>query len=88
MGTHTVIAPRKVIRLQTLLDRLDNIAYSTLNRWECAGKFPKRIVLGPNSVGWYEDEVDDWLANRPRQVDTDRRSPNPRARSSRDLTTP
>ncbi len=30
------------------------------------GLFPAPIVLGPNSVGWYEDEIDLWLASRPR----------------------
>jgi prophage regulatory protein len=33
-------------------------------RMEKAGKFPKRIQLGPNRVGWVEDEVLNWL--RPR----------------------
>ena len=30
------------------------------------GLFPAPIILGPNSVGWYENEVDEWLASRPR----------------------
>ena len=42
--------------------------------------FPKRIALGPNSVGWYADEVDAWVANRQRQTDIARPSPNPRAK--------
>ena len=33
-----------------------------------AGTFPAPIELGPNSVGWYEDEIDDWLASRPRRT--------------------
>lgn len=33
-----------------------------------AGKFPAPIELGPNSVGWFEYEVDEWLANRPRRT--------------------
>ncbi len=32
------------------------------------GLFPAPIVLGPNSVGWYEDEVEEWLASRPRRT--------------------
>jgi prophage regulatory protein len=31
-------------------------------------KFPAPIELGPNSVGWFEDEVDTWLASRPRRT--------------------
>ena len=30
-------------------------------RLEKAGKFPKRVQLGPDRVGWVEDEVMDWL---------------------------
>ena len=30
-------------------------------RLEKAGKFPKRVQLGPNRVGWVEGEVLDWL---------------------------
>lgn len=33
-------------------------------RLEKAGAFPKRVQLGPNRVGWVEDEVIDWLRKR------------------------
>lgn len=33
-------------------------------RLEKAGKFPRRLNLGPNRVGWVEDEVLDWLKER------------------------
>jgi prophage regulatory protein len=33
-------------------------------RLEKAGLFPKRVQLGPNRVGWVEDEVLDWLQHR------------------------
>jgi len=33
-------------------------------RLEKAGKFPKRVQIGPNRVGWVEDEVLDWLQSR------------------------
>lgn len=33
-------------------------------RLEKAGKFPKRVQLGSNRVGWVEDEVLDWLQKR------------------------
>ena len=38
-------------------------AYSPLHvaKLEKAGAFPKRVDLGPNRVGWVEDEVLDWL---------------------------
>lgn len=27
--------------------------------------FPPGFLLGPNSRAWHEDEVEEWLANRP-----------------------
>ena len=33
-------------------------------RLEKAGTFPLRVALGPNRVGWVEDEVLDWLQER------------------------
>jgi prophage regulatory protein len=33
-------------------------------RLEAAGQFPKRVQLGPNRVGWVEDEILDWLKQR------------------------
>ena len=33
-------------------------------RLEKTGKFPKRVQLGPNRVGWVEGEVLDWLQTR------------------------
>ena len=35
-----------------------------VDRLEAAGDFPKRIQLGPKSVAWVEDEVDEWIAAR------------------------
>ncbi|RLJ60735.1 AlpA family transcriptional regulator [Litoreibacter meonggei] len=35
-----------------------------ISRLEKAQKFPKRIQLGPNRVGWLESEVLDWLRLR------------------------
>jgi prophage regulatory protein len=33
-------------------------------RLEKAGQFPKRVQLGPNRVGWVEEEILDWLQQR------------------------
>ncbi len=35
-----------------------------IDRLEKVGKFPKRIRLGPNRVGWIESEIYDWLKQR------------------------
>lgn len=33
-------------------------------RLEAAGKFPQRVKLGHNRVGWVESEVQDWIKAR------------------------
>jgi prophage regulatory protein len=35
-----------------------------VQRLENAGKFPKRVRLGANRVGWIEQEVLEWLSER------------------------
>lgn len=37
---------------------------STVNRRERKGTFPKRIRLGPNSVGWRRGDIKKWIAER------------------------
>ena len=32
------------------------------------GTFPAPMELGPNAVGWPEDEVEAWLESRPRRT--------------------
>ena len=44
----------------------DRVGYSETHimRLEREGKFPQRVRLGPNAVGFVEDEVDEWLRAR------------------------
>lgn len=56
---------RRILRRHDLLTKT-GLSYPTLWRYERDGNFPQRIQLGPNSVGWFEDEVDAWLASRQR----------------------
>lgn len=39
------------------------IPYSFQHIWrlEQAGKFPKRLRIGPNRVAWMYEEVDEWI---------------------------
>ena len=60
-------APRKIIRDKVVTERTGK---GRVQRWRDirAGTFPAPIQLGPNSIGWYEDEIADWLASRPRRT--------------------
>ena len=48
------------------IHQLTQMSRWTIQRWEEQGHFPKRfnITPGSGSVGWYESEVTEWLANR------------------------
>jgi predicted DNA-binding transcriptional regulator AlpA len=46
--------------------RLTGLSRTTLWRFERNGRFPARLRLGPNSVGWLDNEVLHWIEARPR----------------------
>ena len=60
----------RVLRLHEVLERV-GLSKSTLWRYINEGDFPKPIKLGPRASGWIEEEVDDWIASRPRAVNPD-----------------
>lgn len=53
----------RVIRKEELMSRI-GLSDSTIWRLEKAGRFPRRIQLGGNSVGWLESEVCRWLQRK------------------------
>lgn len=55
----------KVIRLRQVREQT-GLGRSTLYGKVKAGEFPAPVDLGPRAVGWYEHEVQDWLASRAR----------------------
>jgi len=40
---------------------------SRVQRWRLvrSGKFPAPVQLSPNAIGWMEDAINTWLADRP-----------------------
>ena len=55
----------RVLRQNQVIDRV-GLSKSTMWRLIKAGRFPKPISLGPRAVGWLEDEIESWIASRPR----------------------
>ena len=53
------------------LSPLKSIRFSRTHLWrlERAGKFPKRIHVGDNSIAWDEDEIDAYLNAKRRERD-------------------
>jgi prophage regulatory protein len=48
-----------------------SISVQHLDRLEKAGRFPKRIRLTQNRVGWLESEVDEWIKDRIAERDSE-----------------
>lgn len=58
---------RKILRAKRVNERT---GYSRTQTWRKSrdpnDDFPAPVQLGPNTIGWYEDEIDAWLESRPR----------------------
>jgi prophage regulatory protein len=65
---------RKIIDSKEVDERVPK---SRVQRWRDikAGKFPAPIEVGPNKLGWFEDEIDSWMAARPRRRYREREGP-------------
>ncbi len=61
----------RVLRRRELVAKV-GLSIMTIWRKERDGAFPRRVRLGRNSVGWLEDEVDEWLAMRRAERDASR----------------
>lgn len=55
-----IITKKEVLKLVPYCDQ-------HILRLEKAGKFPRRVDLGANRVGWYLVEVEQWITSRPRR---------------------
>jgi len=54
---------QRIIRKPELFSKI-GLSDATIWRMEKAGKFPRRICLGGNSVGWFNTEISDWLTKK------------------------
>ena len=53
----------RILRLPAVIARV-GLSRSSLYRFIRSERFPAPRRLGPNSVGWCEADVEDWLASR------------------------
>jgi prophage regulatory protein len=61
-----VLVNKQILRKPAVRQKT-GLSNSTIWRLGKTGKFPQRVQLSSNSVGWYADEVDGWLAQRKRR---------------------
>ncbi len=55
----------KIIRWPQLSEII-GLSRTQIWRLEKSGDFPKRIQLSKNSVGWEENEIQNWIQSRKR----------------------
>jgi prophage regulatory protein len=64
-GLASVFKPTKLLSFaQLTTTRGITFSRRHLKRLEDEKKFPLRVVLGENKIGWVVTEVDEWLASR------------------------
>ena len=55
---------QKIIRLPAVLEKT-GLSRSSLYRLIAEGKFPRQVKLSERSAGWFEGDVNQWLADLP-----------------------
>jgi len=55
--------PERIIRANNLV-KITSLSKSTIWRLEKKGQFPSRRQISPNSVGWLESEILEWMESR------------------------
>ncbi|MFC4241648.1 AlpA family transcriptional regulator [Marinobacter oulmenensis] len=58
----------RILRLRDVMDKT-GLARSTVYKYIEAGTFPKPIDLGGRSVGWVDEEINDWILEKINQRD-------------------
>jgi predicted DNA-binding transcriptional regulator AlpA len=58
--------PKNLLRYRDLVARKIITNRMTLKRWIDGQGFPPGFILGPNTRAWFEEEIDAWVASRPR----------------------
>ena len=50
------------------VQQMTGLSRSTIYRWSSNGSFPKPTKLGPRAVGWREEQIEAWIADRIGEV--------------------
>ena len=58
-------------RIITSKERRELVPYSDMHIWrmERAGRFPRRVHLGANRVGWSLAEIQEWIESKKAERD-------------------
>jgi prophage regulatory protein len=56
-------SPPRILRLKDVC-KITGLGRSCIYQLQAEKRFPNRIKIGVRTVGWLEDEVQQWLADR------------------------
>lgn len=60
------IAPYQLYRLSQVA-ALIGVSKRTIERWQETENFPRPYKIGPSVIAWRSDELEAWIAGRPRK---------------------
>lgn len=63
MNRHTGYLTMKIKRIKWVME-MTGLPRSTLYHYMKIGVFPKSVKLGERSVGWFEDDIFNWINSR------------------------
>lgn len=56
---------RNILRLWEVIKRV-KLCKSQIYALKAQGRFPQSVKISGRAVGWYEDEIDEYIETRPR----------------------
>jgi predicted DNA-binding transcriptional regulator AlpA len=62
---YTLFMVLKILKAKEVI-ALIGLSRVTIWRLERLGQFPRRVLISPRRVGWFESEIMEWLLSRPR----------------------
>ncbi len=60
------VAPFQLYRLSQVA-ALIGVSKRTIERWQETENFPRPYKIGPSIIAWRSDELEAWIAGRPRK---------------------
>jgi prophage regulatory protein len=57
-------AKERIVRMKTVLERTA-LSRATIYRKIADGTFPRQVKISIHGAGWYESDIDRWIANPP-----------------------
>jgi predicted DNA-binding transcriptional regulator AlpA len=56
---------RKILRKPIVAD-IVGLSGRQIDRLESSNNFPRRVIITPGAVGWYDDEIEQYVESRQR----------------------